>query len=111
MKISILGIIIDTEDIYMITPVVKPAGNSRFDDSGYSGHKESDWQHQFTIKFFNNKSHTIDEWSVPHPNEEDLEKHGNIKWTDYKIMKLNKLRDIIIEEWNANKPVIKKIEF
>ena len=117
MKISVIGNIIDTEDIYIITPIIGDGcwtrsslnSNSHLSHSGYS----------FIIKFFNNKKLIIRldgqsefgygkiiEKTMWYDNPEEYKE--KIQILEHK---LNELRNQVIKYWLDNQTVIPKIEF
>ena len=117
MKISVLGNIIDTRDIYMITPIV---GNEHFKTSElqtaseYLHKKWKDLNHSgfdFEIKFFNKKTITIQ------IDGRDIWSDWNWFETDYLIRikeveeQLIELRNQIVTYWNKEKSEIPSIEF
>lgn len=90
MKVSVLGNIIDTEDIYMITKVMEDLNN-----------------YSFEIKFFNHKEFTV---STYYHNVYDSSKNSKEN-NELKKEKVSKLRDELIKLWSNNQSDILKLEF
>lgn len=107
MKISVLGHIIDTKNIYDITPIKGDACwtylNSGLTHSSFS----------FKIKFFNKKSLTIELYGDDLYPKKDEESWWD-KDYDKKLLqlkdKINGIRSEVIDYWNESKSEIPKIE-
>lgn len=89
MKISLLGNIVDLEQIYEITELRKP-NTYRFNDSEFSGDNPDDWMWSFKVHFFNEKTKRI-----LHDNKESIEK----------------VRNELVDLWSNNQKDIIKIDF
>ena len=117
MKISVLGDIIDTKDIYMITSIV---GDEYFKTSiikTVSGAPSEKYKHlnhsgfEFNIKFFNKKTLTIqldgsDMWRDW--NWYEMDYSDRIKLVEHQI---TNIRDVMISYWNKDKTKIPRIDF
>ena len=113
MKISVLGNIIDTENIYQITPIYQ---------------KQNDhFSFTFSILFFNDKEFKVFKnagvyfdgstyLNIPEENIKDY-KEGTqeraINSITYKknLKEIETLRDVVISYWSNNQSNIPKIEF
>jgi hypothetical protein len=99
MKISVLGNLIDTENIYQITPIVFTKYDDRdWCEGSWIETEESECEKaKFKIKFFNSNSLII---------EIDCYKDK-----DAEIQKIKTLRDVVIGYWSNNQSNIPKVEF
>ena len=95
MKISVLGSIIDTKNIYEITPIWTQF-NSTYENVPLIGNVG------FTIYSFNDIHFDICL---------ECEDFTDVKAGEIRLAKITKLRDEIIKYWSDNQSEIPKIEF
>lgn len=109
MKISVIGNIIDTKDIYQITPI---EGDNCW--AHMSNNKLVNSAYRFKIKLFNQKSITVNlsgydvypSDGMPYWWKNDYEAKINTVYN-----KVNMLRDKLIVMWNENGNNIPRFEF
>jgi hypothetical protein len=118
MKISVEGVIIDTQNIYAIEPII---GNDTWTYMQSYGpdHILSHSGYEFTIKFFNKKDLIIyrsgDEtfkdnyWWMKFKNREMLPEYEAALKMIYDEM--NEIRNTVIGYWNEDKKDIPEVAF
>lgn len=97
MIISILGTHINTESIYSVAPAHFTDVSDDEDDWIVETTKDNASWYGFDIKFFNEKSITIE--------------LGTYQNKEEKILKIDKLREELIKIWSNNQSSIPKLEF
>jgi hypothetical protein len=100
MKISLLGDIIDTDNIYQVTPIWAQELIFCVEKDGAVGNVG------FTIKFFNQKKIDIIKDSGAWSDYEKAKVAG-----EERLQQVTKLREELIKIWSNNQSSIPKLEF